>query len=144
MDKAPTSGTGVFLNGKAQVIEMLKFMNNAERKKLLRNIRLRNPQLAEELTAKSLTFSSISALSNHELKLVFQHINPQILGIALKNIEQALQRKILSLAPRDYAESAYSILISPIKNEFKDIQRAQSKIMGVLASLNQRKQLNLN
>ena len=41
---------GVFINGKGQVIELLRKMDGADKAKLLKNLRLRNPTLAKELT----------------------------------------------------------------------------------------------
>lgn len=126
---------GVFLNGKAQVIEMLQYMNANEREKLLQNIRKRNPQLAEELMEKSLTFSHLGELSDPELSIIFSHINAPILGIALKGATRDFQRRLLSLAPRDYAERAYSIMMTPLQNEKVDVKRAQSKVVSSLAGL---------
>ena len=42
------SANGVFINGKAQIIEMLQHMPREERAVLLKNLKARNPQLAEE------------------------------------------------------------------------------------------------
>lgn len=126
---------GVFLNGKAQIIEMLQYMNSSEREKLLLNIRKRNPQLAEELMEKSLTFSHLGELSDIELSIIFSHINAPILGIALKGTSREFQRRLLSLAPRDYAERAYSVMMTPLQNEKTDVKRAQSKIVSSLAGI---------
>lgn len=126
---------GVFLNGKAQIIEMLQYMSASERETLLQNIRKRNPQLAEELMEKSLTFSHLGELSDAELSMIFGQINAPILGIALKGTSRDFQRRLLSLAPRDYAERAYSIMMTPLQNEKTDIKRAQSKIVSSLAGM---------
>ncbi len=58
---AESTQQGLFINGKAQVIEMLKFMQPEEREVLLRNIKARNPQLAMELTENCLTFSDLNS-----------------------------------------------------------------------------------
>jgi flagellar motor switch protein FliG len=136
-------GSGVFLNGKSQIIEMLKYMNSNEKSALLNNIKVRNPQLAAELIERSLSFNDLNKLQDHDLGLIFNYTAPQILGIALKDVSKSFQKRILSLAPRNYAEEAYGILVRPISNEKKNIQQAQRKIVDTLISLNKRKQLSL-
>lgn len=135
---------GVFLNGKAQVVEMLKYMTPAERDKLIKNIRIKNSALADELVLKSFTFDDLAALADHEIKMIFQYVTAPILGIALKNAETSFQRRILALANRDYAENAYQILTTTIPNEIRDTKRAQDKIIRVLSTLGKRKQISLN
>lgn len=134
---------GVFLNGKAQVVEMLQHMTSAERETLLRNIKKRNAPLADELMEKSLNFSHLNELSDDELSMIFPQIKAPILGIALKGTGVAFQRRLLSLAPRNYAENAYEIMMKPLSHEERDVKRAQSKVVNALAGLLKRKRMNL-
>lgn len=134
---------GLFINGKAQIIEMLKFMNPEERETLLRNIRIKNPQLAIELTENCLTFQDLNRLRDEELHLIFNYVKPEIWGLALKSMPRDFQRRVLGLAPREYAEQAYNILVTPIKNEQRDTQRAQQKIVSVLGNLLKRRQISI-
>lgn len=136
--------TGIFINGKAQIIEMLKFMSPNERERLINNIRIKNPTLANELMSESLTFDHIGKLNEHELNIVFKYISAPVMGVALKNSDRIIQKKILSTASREYAEEAYKIMITPISNEKRDIGRAQNKILSILIVLNNRKQINLH
>lgn len=130
----------IFINGKAQIIEMLQFMPKEERNKLLQNVKLRNPQLAEELIEQSFTFSDLDNLSDEELGSVFNYVTAPILGMALKNVERDFQRRLLSLADREYAEEAFRVLKTTYATEKRDIKRAQNKIIEVLLSLKKRKQ----
>ncbi len=134
---------GVFLNGKAQIIEMLQHMPREERSRLLKNLKIRNPQLADELTEQCFTFSDLDNLSDHDLQMIFQYITAPILGMALKNIERSFQRRLLSLAGRDYAEEAFRVLKTSYSTEKRDVKRAQNKIIEVLVSLKKRRQINL-
>lgn len=135
------SANGVFINGKAQIIEMLQHMPREERAKLLKNLKTRNPQLAEELTEQCFTFSDLDNLSDAELSMIFQYVTAPILGMALKNIERSFQRRLLSLAGREYAEEAFRVLKTAYSTEKRDIKRAQNKIIEVLVSLKKRKQV---
>jgi flagellar motor switch protein FliG len=141
--KNNNTANGVFINGKAQIIEMLQHMPREERSKLLKNLKVRNPQLAEELTEQCFTFSDLDNLSDNDLAMIFQYVTAPILGMALKGIERAFQRRLLSLAGRDYAEDAYRVLKTNYATEKRDVKRAQNKIIEVLVSLKKRKQIKL-
>ncbi len=134
---------GYFINGKAQIIEMLQHMNRDERARLLKNIKIRNPQLADELTEQCFTFSDLDNLADSELQVVFNYISAPILGMALKNIERTFQRRLLSLATREYAEEAFRVLKTSYSSEKRDIKRAQNKIIEVLVTLKRRRQIDL-
>ncbi len=141
MNTKTTSEANIFINGKAQIIEMLQHMPRDERAKLLKNLKLRNPQLAEELTEQCFTFSDLDNLSDEELSMIFQYITAPILGMALKNTERSFQRRMLSLATRQYAEEAFRVLKTAYATEKRDIKRAQNKIIEILVTLKKRKQI---
>lgn len=134
---------GVFLNGKAQIIEMLEIMSATERQKLLNNIRLRNPKLANELMEKSLNFTDLDRLEDFDLKKIISETNPQIMGLALKSAPVNFQRRVLGLCERQYAIETYDIMIKRIENEKRDSQRAQGRILGAFANLVRRQVINL-
>ncbi|MBT3585123.1 MAG: hypothetical protein HN509_09455 [Halobacteriovoraceae bacterium] len=134
---------GVFINGKAQIVEMLQYMNPEEKEVLLKNIRVRNSQLADELGQKSVQFEDLFRLSDHEINTVLQYVNASIVGIALKRTSQKYQRRLLSIAPREYAEKAYQTMMARLNNEKRDVGRAQAKVLSVLGSLIKRRQITL-
>ncbi len=133
----------VFINGKAQIIEMLQQMPLPEKEILLKNLKIRNPQLTEELIEKSFSVSHFESLSNHEINLVIQNVSAPVMGIALKGFSQDFQRKVLSIASRDYAENAYRILTTPTNNEAINMKRAQNKIKNIIIALSKQKQINI-
>lgn len=140
---AESNQQGVFINGRTQIIEMLKFMQPEEREVLLRNIKSRNPQLAMELTENCLTFHDLNRLGDEELCLIFNYVKPAIWGLALKSTPRDFQRRILTLAPRDYAEQTYQTLTTTLKNEARDTKRAQQKIVSILGNLLKRRQVSI-
>lgn len=126
---------GVFLNGRNQIIEMLKHMTPLERERLLNSISQKNPQLAEELKHQSFQFEDFNKLSDFEIKSFFHYITAPIIGIAIRGVSKTFQKRILSLADREYAESAFSYMTRPMTNEQRDIKRAQNKILEVIIPL---------
>ncbi|AYF43236.1 MULTISPECIES: FliG C-terminal domain-containing protein [Halobacteriovorax] len=142
--EASKENGGVFINGKAQIIEMLKFMGAEERATLLKNIQMRNPTLAKELYAESITFNTIYSLDDIDLAQVLKFIKAPILGVALKECEKTFQKKILTLLPRESAEEAYSYLVKNLGgNETRDIQRARKRVTDTIVALNNRGRLSL-
>ncbi len=143
MQQGQQNANGVFLNGRAQVIELLQMLSSAERERLLNQMKIKNPILAGELVEESVCFDDISRLNSRELIVLFQYLTPVIVGMALKGVEENSQRKILSQCPRQFAEEAFEIMMTPLENERVNIRRAQQKVIEVLIQLRRRKQIRL-
>ena len=131
----------IYINGREQVLELLRFLPAEEKAKLLRNMRVRNPALTDELAQESLSFAQINDLSDHEIQMVVRVVEPTVLGIALKTQPIALQRRVLTLVSREVAEKAYQIMMTPLRNEERDSKRAQNKIKALMIELKRRGQI---
>ncbi len=129
------TGEQIFINGRGQIVEMLKLMPREERERILRGVAARNKQLAMELGQECLSFNDLERLGDEDLLFIIERIKAPILGIALKGANQEFQRRVLRLARREYAEEAYETMLGKVMNGSKDIQRAQSKIMSLLPSI---------
>lgn len=139
---AENQGPSIFINGKNQIVEMLKYMSPQHKKNLLANIRLKNPSLAEELTASGMDFSLVGELNDRDICKIFSHVDAPIFGIALRGMNESFQKRILSLSPRNYAESAYMVMIKRLANEDILVKRAQKKIANIINLLNQKQIIN--
>jgi flagellar motor switch protein FliG len=138
------SENGIFINGKAQIVEMLKYMTAKERATLLKNIQLRNPNLARELYAESITFETIFSLDMVDLQQLAMFVKPAIMGVALKGCDEKFQRNFLSNAKREYAEEAFSYLSRSLGgNEDRDVKRAQKRVSDTIVALNNRGRISL-
>lgn len=134
---------GVFLNGRQQIIDMLRFMNESEKQKLIHNISSKNAVMARELSEQSLSFSSLEKLSQEELSTLCSHFNPAILGLALYPMPTNFQRKILVSIPRQLAEKAFGIMQQDLSAKTTQCSRAQEKILSTAISLNRQMKINL-
>ncbi len=132
---AKTSENGIFINGKRQVIELLQQMDSADKAKLLKNLRLRNPSLAKELTESCISFESIWDLDESSLKTVVSQIQPAILGLALSLVHAKNQRRALSLIPREMAIKAFDIMQKDLTSNRNECLRAQQKILELALNL---------
>lgn len=132
---------GIFINGKKQIIEMLQYMNEGERKKLLQNISARNAVMAKELSEQSFSFNDLVHTSPESLKKIFQSFNPAIIGLALYDTSSELQRKVLSSIPRETAEAAFEIMSQNLNSKRAECKRAQEKIINNVIQLSRRQQI---
>ena len=139
-----TSSQGHYINGKGQIVDMLKMMNPDEKKTLLKNIRLRNPSLALELSEKSFLFKNIEHFSDESLQILINYLQAPILGLAIKTSTVKLQRRVLALAHREYAEEAFKVLQTPLQNEMNAINRAQDRVISTIMTLFRRGQMELS
>ncbi len=127
---------GVFINGKRQVIELLQQMNASDKAKLLKNLRVRNPSLAKELTESCLSFESIWDLDDECLKTVVSQVQPAILGLALSLVHVKNQRRALSMISREMALKAFEIMQKDLTSNRSECLRAQQKILELAVNLN--------
>ena len=126
---------GIFINGKKQVIELLQKMDSQDKARLLKNLRVRNPVLAKELTESCISFDSIWDLDDECLKTIVSQVQPAILGLALNLVHVKNQRRALSLISRDMAIKAFEIMQKDLTGNRNECQRAQMKIAELAINL---------
>jgi flagellar motor switch protein FliG len=122
----------IFINGKGQLIKMMQLLSLREKEKLLKNIRHRNPGLASELLRSSYTFNDLQNLEDSKLKNLFSRVDSAILGIAIKGLDEEFQRRILSLAPRNYAENAFDSMNKNLGGKHSLIEKSRQKVLEAL------------
>lgn len=126
---------GIFINGKRQVIELLQQMDAGDKSRLLKNLRLRNPSLAKELTESCISFESIWDLDDSALKTVVSQVQPAILGLALSLVHVKNQRRALGLIPRAMAMKAFEIMQKDLTSNRQECTRAQLKVLELAINL---------
>lgn len=126
---------GIFINGKGQVIELLRQMSGPDKARLLKNLRVRNPVLAKELTDACISFESIWDLDDEALRTVLSQTQPAILGLALSLVHVKNQRRALSLISREMAMKAFDIMQKDLTGNRSECQRAQNKVLELALNL---------
>lgn len=135
MSQQKNNENGIFINGKKQVIELLQKMDAADKTRLLKNLRTRNPALAKELTESCISFESIWDLDDECLKTVVSQVQPAILGLALSLVHVKNQRRALSLISRETALKAFEIMQKDLTSNRSECARAQHKILELAINL---------
>lgn len=134
---------GIYINGRQQIIEMLQFMGEADRRKLLKNIEMRNAVMARELSEQSLSFNDLINVPSESLRRIFSQCNPAIIGLAIYNCSQELQRKVLSSVDREIAEKAFEIMGKNLSSKRVECKRAQEKVLQIAIQLNRKQNLSI-
>jgi flagellar motor switch protein FliG len=130
----------IYINGKQQVVELLRYMETSEKTKLLRNLKGRNPTLAKELSEQCFSFENIWGLNDEDLSKVLSGVKSVILGLALNQSSIKNQKRSLSLIARDQAIKAYEVMTKDLSDNRRECMRAQEKILEYALELN-RKQI---
>ena len=125
----------IFINGKAKAFELVQMLTAPEKERILNKIQLKNPALAEELKQNSFSIQEVASLGDQDIQKLFPLLPPQIMGMALRNLDYEIQRRILILAPRDYAKKAFEILKVPIDEEGVHQKRAGKKVSEVIQEI---------
>lgn len=134
---------GIFLNGRQQIIDMLRFMDDADKQKLLGNIKARNAVMARELSEQSLSFKDLFRLSPNHLNAIFSKSNPAVIGLALYSLPRELQRKALSALDRHIAEAAFQVMQKDLTGKAQECKRAQDKIVQTAILLSRQKTIHI-
>lgn len=134
---------GIFINGRQQIIEMLQFMKEGEKEKLLNNIKARNAVMARELSEQSFSFKDLFRLSSESLRKIFSRTNPAIIALALYPLEASYQRKALTALDRSTAEEAFSIMNQNLMGKKQECKRAQEKIVQFAIQLSRTQHIDI-
>lgn len=139
MSQNETEKTGVYINGKGQIVELLQHMEQSEKARLLRNLKNRNPVLAKELSEQCLSYDNIWALDDDNLSKILGGVKPVVLGLALSLSNLKNQKRALALIPREQALKAYEVMMKDLSQNRRECIRAQEKILETALDLSRRR-----
>ncbi len=128
----------IFINGREQIVSMLKTMDHTEKVKLIRQLMLRNEKLGRELLFESFSFEQVTQVDPNTLFQLGDNIHQSIWALALKQTEMDFQRDILRAINRKKAEKIYTILMEDdFRPKAYDIARAREKVVHELVEIMQ-------
>lgn len=134
-DESAQKENQIYINGKQQAVDLLRFLPSSERTKLLKGIKGRNVTLYRELMELCFDFSQLSDWPDEALAQVLKWARPALIGIALKGEDRNFQRRSLSLMPREKAEKAWDFLTRDLSVSQQDLDRAKSNLGQYALSL---------
>ncbi|MFP5491314.1 MAG: FliG C-terminal domain-containing protein [Bacteriovoracia bacterium] len=130
--------TGIYINGRQQVVDLLRHMEPGDKTKLLRNLKGRNPTLAKELSEQCFSYDNLWALDDENLSKILMATKPVVLGLALSLTSIKNQKRALGLIGRENALKAYEVMTKDLSANRRECQRAQDKILDAAIELSRR------
>ena len=133
----------IVINGRAQVVEILKRLPEEHKNKILRSLKNRDSSLANELTWQTLTFSGITQSKDFQLKSLLEYVSSQVIAIALHDQDAVIQKKFLTNISRERAKEVFQLLKTHSPQD-SNIQKAKNKILDIAITLIQKRTLNFD
>lgn len=130
----------IIINGRAQVIEILKRLPEDHKNKILRSLKIKNSSLAQELSWQTLSFKSITDLKENALQTLLEYISSPVIAIALTDQSIDVQKKFLSTVSRERAKEIFQQLKTQGQSSL-NAKKAQMKIIDIATTLMQKKTL---
>lgn len=141
-NKASQNEKGVFINGRGQVVDLLRTLQETEREKILKILKIKNPAMARDLTIQCLTFNYFIHLDQEKMNIACQYISGNVLGYALSDQNIQVQKMILNIIERKKAVEAFQI-ISEYRGTQTETQKSQRKIIQIVAELIDKKVIQI-
>jgi flagellar motor switch protein FliG len=136
--KTENEKTGIYINGRQQVVDLLRHMEPSDKTKLLRNLKGRNPTLAKELSEQCFSYDNLWMLDDENLSKILMATKPVVLGLALSLTSIKNQKRALGLIGRENALKAYEVMTKDLSSNRRECQRAQDKILDAAIELSRR------
>lgn len=127
--------TAEVVGGVQPLVDIINRSDAATEKALLAGLELRDPELAEEVRSRMLTFADIVKLDDKEIQSILRTFQPAVLATALKGATAAVNDVIL----RNVSERNKEILeaemtaAGPVRT--KDVEAARAVIVQAIRSL---------
>lgn len=84
------------VGGVQPLVDIINRSSAGTERAILEGLDARDPQLAEEVRSRLLTFADIVRLEQKDIQLVLRGIDVQVLAVALKGASELVQERILS------------------------------------------------
>ena len=117
---------------------LASILNNADRsteKNVIERMEIETPELAEDVRSLMFVFEDIIQLDDSSIQRVLREVDSRDLATSLKGAKDEVKNKIL----KNMSERAQGILLEDIEYmgpvRTKEVQKVQSKIVGVIKSL---------
>lgn len=141
---APGASAPVNLDGIGQATELVKALGGAEDAKVLAQMRVDDPELAEKIEEQLFVFEDLLALSGREIQLVLREIDRPTLALAMKTASGELKAAVMA----NMSTRAGRLLMDEIDvlgpTPLKQVEEAQQQVLHRVLSLAQEGKVNLN
>ncbi len=121
--------------GTKTLASILNSTDRATEKNVIEMMEIETPELAEDVRSLMFVFEDIVQLDDASIQRVLREVDSKDLATSLKGTKEEVKQKIL----KNMSERAQSVLLEDIEYmgpvRTKEVQKAQSKIVGVVKAL---------
>ncbi len=122
--------------GLESLVQILSHGDSQMEKHLLDEFDKDDPEFAQDLRNRLVTFEILLDLSNHEIRLIMDRIpEDRTLVLALKGADEAIKRHILSNVSRNRARNIHDELSLTGPLPLSDIENARQKVLQIAKRL---------
>ena len=120
-----------FKGGVKEAAKMLQALGPAAAKKLLEDIRLKDPQMAEQLENNLISMEDLQYLTPAMLVGLLRDINLETFGLSLRTIDQEIVEKLMGMVSTGIRLDIEDGLKGKPR-KVSEVEEAQSKVLKVL------------
>ena len=121
----------MFKGGLDEAIAMLKILSVSEAKKLIENIRTKDPMMADMLSEGMVQLEDLRFCSAAQLVGLLRDIDLEIFGLALRSVDQVVVDKILSMVSTGIKLDIEDGLRGKPR-QISEVEEAQSKVIDII------------
>jgi len=118
-------------NGFQHAILTLQGLTGAEQERILRDISLQDPHLAEQLAKAMVNFEDLKYLTSDMIRNLLTQIPMEVLGLSLRASSEELRQHFMNNLSRNLKKDLEDCLMGPPKR-VSEVQKAQEEIMIVV------------
>lgn len=124
--------------GVPAVVEVLNRVDRATERAIIESLEVDNPELAEEIKQLMFVFEDIIMLDDRSVQMVLREVDTKELALAMKATNDEVTAKIYKNMSKRAADMLRDELsyMGPVK--IRDVEEAQSKIVNVIRTLEDR------
>ena len=121
--------------GTKTLADILNSTDRSTEKNVIDTMEIEKPDLAEDVRSLMFVFEDIVQLDDSSIQRVLREIDTKELALSLKGAKEEVKQKIL----KNMSERAQAVILEdmeymgPVRT--KEVQRAQSKVVGVIKAL---------
>ena len=121
--------------GTKTLASILNSTDRTTEKNVIETMEVEKPELAEDVRSLMFVFEDIIQLDDSSIQRVLREVDSKDLAMSLKGAKEEVKNKIL----KNMSERAQGVLLEDIEYmgpvRTKEVQKAQSKIVGVIKAL---------
>lgn len=123
------------VGGVDAIVDVLNTVDRGTEKRIMENLEIEEPELADEIRRKMFVFEDILSLDDKTIQRVLRDVDNNELGVALKGTNEEVQNVIFANLSKRLAEMIKEDMeyMGPVR--MKDVEEAQQKIVNVIRKL---------